>query len=971
MIFTKSCLIKCLLVTSFFKFMQSQLSDSRPHALAESLLMDYVSLGTIFQKSALQLSLNSQIAGKDSEHKNTSLISILEDQDQEINQSSLKNNNSTHLNQLDLSKFKQNVFYVLKKKTIEDNKIQLLIQLYQNFDFYLNTYNNFIKCIKLTLFCRDASFLDLVAEDVNDNLRFQYTNQNFEKRNEKSCLFNNTNFSIYISNKNEPFKLQIFRKNTNTLLFGLDERFVMSDKYIHLKYKASSEFIFGLGERNYKFKLEFNNSLYTLWNRDCPQDIETGDSKGGHNTYGSHPVYLMKDTDIKDENNQTDTHFHLIYLQNVNAMDIFLTKQQEIEYHITGGILDFKIITCNSPRDCVQRYNLFLGKQALMPLWAYGFHQSRWGYQNIDEVKQIIAEYNFIEFPLESIFLDIDYMINQNTFTVNQTIFPLNDYSIMKDIEKRIVAILDVGIGIENQSLQVRQDALNYNVGIKDLTFTKQNYIGRVWPGYSLFPDFQKPITKIFWLNYTFNFMKQNNISAFWLDMNEYANFCHGICEELYMNYRQSHNSDVELFAEGLPYQPGNKPLENMSLSLVSFHEESGDLEFNFHNINGYLHSQSTYKAVKYKMQNPLPFLVSRSTIPGSGNYVSHWAGDNKASYEFMAYSVSSLFNFHVFGIDFTGSDICGFMGNTTQELCNRWAQLGSLYPFSRNHNHEKLLSQEFFTFDDFGGALFSFRLKYSLLKYYYTLALNNTYQIQPAFMNFAKDSNLYLDNILETHIMIGQHLISVPVLKQGQNYYEIYFPQGRWFNISNGKMYQNTLEKVLKFEHYYNQAIDIFLTEGHILFQQFEAILSSQDLGNIYHLKCGFSKNMPYFCKGIMMSINDFSEVNVHLKCVEPFKCLYQVQLEYIEDQQKIILEFNHQDDIQFNKPQSIYIGSISIFSEVFSKTQLKNIKKIYKNKILYKQNFKISKYSNNSQGITIFSQLHILYDTKIEIYL
>ncbi|KAL4450349.1 hypothetical protein ABPG74_009055 [Tetrahymena malaccensis] len=964
MIFTKFCLVFAILN----KFIQGQLFDSRPHAVAETLLMDYVSLGTLFDKSALQQSLYSQNLGKVNEYKNVNLSNILEDQVENINQNGQKRSDQTRLNELDLKKFQQNVFYVLKKKTVQDNKIQLIIQLYQNFDFYLNAYNNFIKCIKLTLYCRDESFLDLLAEDVNDDLRFKYKNFNFEQRNEKTFCFNMTNFSIYTSNYNEPFKLKIFRKNTNTLLFALDERFVMSDKYIHLKYQASSKLIFGLGERNYKFKLEFNNSLYTLWNRDSPQNIETADSKGGHNTYGSHPVYLMKDTDAQDENNQTDTRFHLIYLQNVNAMDIFLTKEQEIEYRITGGILDFKIITCDLPRDCVQRYNRFLGKQALMPLWAYGFHQSRWGYQNIDEVKQIVTEYNFIVFPVESIFLDIDYMVSYNTFTVNQTIFPLNSYSIMKDIEKRIVPILDVGIGLEIQS-QVRSDALKYDVGIKDLN--NGVYVGKVWPGYTLFPDFQRPITKIFWQNYTFNFMKQNNISAFWLDMNEYANFCHGICEELYVNYRQSYNQDVELFVEGLPYQPGNKPLENMSLSLVSVHGESGDLEFNFHNINGYLHSQTTYKAVKYEMQNPLPFLISRSTIPGSGNYVSHWAGDNNATYEFMAYSVSSLFNFHIFGIDFTGSDICGFMGNTTQELCNRWAQLGSLYPFSRNHNHEKLLNQEFFFFDDFGGALFSFRLKYSLLKYYYTLTLNSTYKIQPAFMNFANDSNLYQDNILETHIMIGQHLISVPVLKQGQNQYEIYFPQGRWFNISNGRMYQNTLRRVHKFENYYNQAIDIFLREGHIIFQQFESILSSQDLGNIYHLKCGFSNYKPYLCDGVIMSVNDFSEVNVHLKCVEPFKCLYQAQLQYIEDQQKIILEFNYQDDIKFNKPQSIYIGTISIFSEIFSKVQLKNIKKIFKNEKLYKQNFKLTKYSNISQGITIFSQLHILYDSKFEIYL
>lgn len=97
----------------------------------------------------------------------------------------------------------------------------------------------------------------------------------------------------------------------------------------------------------------------------------------------------------------------------------------------------------------------------------------------------------------------------------------------------------------------------------------------------------------------------------------------------------------------------------------------------------------------------------------------------------------------NIFGITMAGSDICGFMGDTTGELCARWHIVGAFQPFSRNHNTKGAKPQEPYVFaNDYYEEGISYmsimkmaiRTKYHLIRYYYTELTVRSYSDYGAF---------------------------------------------------------------------------------------------------------------------------------------------------------------------------------------------------------------------------------------------
>ncbi|HYL62207.1 MAG TPA: glycoside hydrolase family 31 protein [Candidatus Methylomirabilis sp.] len=514
---------------------------------------------------------------------------------------------------------------------------------------------------------------------------------------------------------------------------------------IHVwKHMPPEEGYYGLGDK--PGPLNHRDRAYTMWNTDFFGWQESDDP-----LYKAIPFFIGLNKGTA----------YGVFFDNTHRSSFDFGKESRdyLSFGAEGGELNYYFIAGPQPKKVVEEFTALVGRTPLPPLWTMGYQQSRYSYYPEARAREIVQTLREKKIPADAIYLDIDYQEGYAPFTINREYFPHFEQMI-GDFRKqgmRTVLITD---------LHIKKDPGHgyapYDSGMKEDVFVKNAdgsvYVGKVWPGDSVFPDFTLTRVRDWWGGLYKNFVDMG-VAGFWNDMNEPSVFF--------------------------------TPTKTFPLDVRHHLDDGTWLDHRaIHNVFGMQNVRATHDGLLKLRPDERPFVLTRAAYAGTERYAATWTGDNSATWNHIGMSVPQIMNLGLSGYALVGADVGGFAGSPPADLLTRWYELGAFYPIYRDHaakgtaDHEPWASGP----EQEGIRERYIELRYRLLPYIYT-AMEETSRtgvplMEPIFLEYPEAQDLYGQ---DHTFLFGRDLFVAPVVSERLDAEEFRLPPGDWFDFWTG----------------------------------------------------------------------------------------------------------------------------------------------------------------------------------------
>jgi len=462
-----------------------------------------------------------------------------------------------------------------------------------------------------------------------------------------------------------------------------------------------------------------------------------------------------------------------------------------------GEGVDYYFIYGKNADGVVAGMRNLTGKVPMIPLWTYGYWQSKERYKSQDELVDVVKKYRELKVPLDGIIQDWQYWGNNYQWNAMDFISP--DFP---DARKMIQDIHDMNAHLSvsiwssfgpmtNQYREMDKKGMLFN-------FKTWPESGReVWPpdmnypsGVRVYDAYNPEARNIYW-KYLNKGVFSLGVDTWWMDSTE-------------------------------PDHLSQKPEDlDTKTYLGSFRKVRN--AYPLMTVGGvYDHQRETTSDKRV-------FILTRSAFAGQQRYAANtWSGDVNSSWESLRNQVPAGLNFSLTGNPNFNSDIGGFFagvykrnGGTKnpmfQELYIRWLQYGTFTPMMRSHGTD--VPREIYQFGKKGDVVYDIiekfiRLRYSMLPYIYStswdVSKNNSSFLRALSMDFSSDQKNWDIN---NEYLFGKSFLVAPILNPQYTLEKfIKTDENEGWNKTDATKKENSLSNI---DFIQNKTVKVYLPAG------------------------------------------------------------------------------------------------------------------------------------------------------------